>query len=69
MVIENLNSENITYKKQPENDLNGKICTLHRNMLLPCDNLLDNYDYCMKCVQIRSFFWSVFSAFGLNTGK
>ena len=33
VVIENLNSENITYKVQPENDLNEKICTLHRNML------------------------------------
>ena len=30
---------------QPENDLNGKIRTLHRNMLLSCDNLLDNYDW------------------------
>ena len=30
---------------QPENDLNGKIHTLHRNMLLSCDNLLDNYDW------------------------
>ena len=40
VVKENLNSENITYKVQPENDL-----TLHRNMLLPCDNLPDNYDW------------------------
>ena len=45
VIIENLNSENITYKVQPENDLNGKIHTLHRNMLLSCDNLLDNYDW------------------------
>ena len=37
VVTENLNSENMTYKVQPENDLNGKICTLHRNMLLSCD--------------------------------
>ena len=43
-VIGNLNSENITYKVQPENDLNGKICTLHKNMLLSYDNLLHNYD-------------------------
>ena len=28
------NSENITYKVQPETDLNGKIHTWHRNMLL-----------------------------------
>ena len=45
VIIENLNSENITYKVQPENDLNGKIRTLHRNMLLSCDNPLDNYDW------------------------
>ena len=43
VVIENLNSENITYKVQP--DLSGKIRTLHRNMLLPCNNLLDNFDW------------------------
>ena len=42
-VIKNLNSENVTYRVQPENDLNGKIRTLHRNMLLSYDNLLDNY--------------------------
>ena len=45
VVIGNLNSENITYKVQPESDSNGKIRTLHRNMLLSCDNLLDNYDW------------------------
>ena len=45
VVIENVNSENITYKAQPENDLSGKLPTLHRNMLLSCDNLLDNYDW------------------------
>ena len=45
MVIENFNSENITYKVQPENDLNRKIRTLHRNMLLSCDNLLENYHW------------------------
>ena len=45
VILENLNSENITYKVQPENDLDGKTRTLHRNMLLSCDNLLDNYDW------------------------
>ena len=44
-VIKNLNSENVTYRVQPENDLNGKIRTLHRNMLLSYDNLLDNYQW------------------------
>ena len=45
VVIENLNSENITYIVQPENDLNGTIRRLHRKMLLSCDNLLDNYNW------------------------
>ena len=43
VVIENLNSENITYKVQPGNDLNGMIRTWHRYMLVSCDNLLDNF--------------------------
>ena len=30
---------------QPEFDLNGKIRTLHINILLPCENLLDNYNW------------------------
>ena len=43
--IKNLNSENITYIVQPENDLSGKMRTLHRSMLLPCNNLQDNFDW------------------------
>ena len=27
------------------------------------------YYHCVKCVQIRSFFWSVFPVFSTNTGK
>ena len=30
---------------QPENALSGKIRTLHRDMLLACNNLLDNFDW------------------------
>ena len=45
VIIENLNNENITYKVEPENDLNGKIRTLHRNIFLLFDNLLDNYSW------------------------
>ena len=44
LVIENLNSENITYKLQAQSNLNRKIRTLDRNMLLSCDNLLDDFD-------------------------
>ena len=35
----------ITYKVQRENDLNGKIRTLPRNILLLCDNLLHYYNW------------------------
>ena len=46
VVIENLNSENITCKLQPKNDLNGKTRTLEwKYTLLSCDNLLDNYNW------------------------
>ena len=37
VVIENLNSKNISYKVQRKNDLNENIHTLHRNMPLSCD--------------------------------
>ena len=37
VVIENLNSKNISYKVQRENDLNENIHTFHRNMPLSCD--------------------------------
>ena len=45
VVLEKLIRKNITFKVQPENDLNEKIRTLHRNMLLSCDNLLNNFDW------------------------
>ena len=45
VVIENLNSENITYKVLSENDLNRDIRTLHSSMLLPCENLVDKYNW------------------------
>ena len=45
VVVENINNENITYKVKPERDTDGRIRVLHRNMLLPCDNLLDNFNW------------------------
>ena len=45
VVVENINNENITYKVKPERDTDGRTRVLHRNMLLPCDNLLDNFNW------------------------
>ena len=47
VVVENLNSENTTYKVQTEKDFNEKIRVLHRNMISSCDKLLDNFDWNM----------------------
>ena len=47
VVKENLYSENITYKVQPEKYFNEKIRALHMNMISSCDNLLDNFDWNM----------------------
>ena len=46
--MENINNENITYKVKPERDIDERIPVLHRNMLLPCDNLLDNFNWNIK---------------------
>ena len=33
---------------KPERATDGRIRVLHRNMLLPCDNLLDNFNWDIK---------------------
>ena len=43
VVVENINNENTTYKVTTERGTDGRIRVLHKNMLLPCDNLLDNF--------------------------
>ena len=48
VVVDNINNENITYKVKPERDTDGRIRVLHRNMLLPCDDLLDNLNWSIK---------------------
>ena len=48
VVVENINNENITYKVKPERDTDGRIRVLHRNILLPCDDLLDNFNWNIK---------------------
>ena len=48
VVVENINNENITYKIKPERDTDGRIQVLHRNIPLPCDNLLDSFNWNIK---------------------
>ena len=45
VVVENINNENTTYKVTTERGTDGRIRVLHKNMLLPCDNLLDNFSW------------------------
>ena len=51
--MENINNENIAYRVKPERDIDGRIRVLHRNMLLPCDNLLDNCNWNTKAKPIQ----------------
>ena len=44
VIVENTKKENITYKVKPERDTDGRIRVLHRNMILPCENLLDKFN-------------------------
>ena len=37
--------DSAVFKVQCENENCGKTKILHRNMLMPCDNLLDNFDW------------------------
>ena len=48
VIVENINNENITYKVKPERATDGRIRVLHRNRLLPCDDLLDNFKWNIK---------------------
>ena len=46
LVVEN--NESITNKVKSEKNTNGRIRVLRRNMLLPCDYLLDNFNWSIK---------------------
>ena len=48
VVVENINNENITYKVRPQRNTDGRIRVLHRNMLLPSDDLLDSFNWNIK---------------------
>ena len=48
VVVENINNEHIRYKVKPERDTDGRIRVIHRNMFLPCGNLLDNFKWNIK---------------------
>ena len=48
VVVESINNGNITHKVKPEKDTDGRVRVLHRNMLLPCDNLLYNFNWIIQ---------------------
>ena len=47
-VIEGMGDLPVTYKIQPEQNPKAKVRILHRNHLLLCDNLLDNFNWNIK---------------------
>ena len=44
-VLESFGEKPVLYKVQAENDSNGRTRNLHRNMLMLCDDLLDNFNW------------------------
>ena len=48
VVLENIKNGHITYNVKPEKDTNGRIRFPHRNIVLPCDNLFDNFNWNIK---------------------
>ena len=53
VVVKNINNENITYKVKPERDTDGRIQFLYRNMLLPCNDLFDNFNWTIRTKPIH----------------
>ena len=45
IVLETYGENPVLYRVQAENDPNGRTRNLHRNMLQPCDDLLDNFHW------------------------
>ena len=48
VVLENLKNKNITYNVKPEKDTSGRIRVPYRNIVLPYDNLLENFNWNIK---------------------
>ena len=45
IVISAVKDSKVGYKIRPEKEPNGKTRVFHRNMLLPCSDLLDNFEW------------------------
>ena len=45
IVLETYGENPVLYRVQAENDPNGRTRNLHRNMLKPCDDLKDNFNW------------------------
>lgn len=45
VIVAPVEGNDVIYKVRSETDKKGKVRILHRNMLLPCSDLLDNFDW------------------------
>ena len=51
IVVSALGDDCVVYQIRPEKQPNGKIRVLHRNMLMPCNALLDNFNWPLQKLQ------------------
>ena len=45
IIVSSIGNDPVVYKIRREHNHQGKIRTVHHNMLMHCDNLLDNFDW------------------------
>ena len=45
IIVSSIGNDPVVYKIRPEHSPKGKTRTVHRNMLMHCDSLLDNFDW------------------------
>ena len=48
IIVSNIGNDLVVYKIRPEHNTEGTTRTVHRNMLMRCGNLLDNFDWNIK---------------------
>ena len=45
IIVSSTGNDPVVYKMRPEDNPKGKTRTIHLNMLMHCDNFLDNFDW------------------------
>ena len=48
IIVCSIGNDPVVYKIRPEHDSKGKTRIVHRNILMQCDNLLDDFDWNIK---------------------